>query len=178
MDDVNRFVASKVLQHMASEKKRKIADAVSKVLSGVSELLGTFIQDMVETEDSSGPDLRRSKRRRTTKPHRNYDDDEEEEDDVDEDSDYDEDEEEWISSSEDGSDQDPENEDDQQQEEQEDDEEEEVEEEDLVPLRRRLRRMQSDTSIAGKGKTPSASDSIGGEPTLQANGNTRSEAQL
>ncbi|RLN11628.1 hypothetical protein C2845_PM09G10370 [Panicum miliaceum] len=37
--------------------------------------------------------------------------------------------------------------------------------------------MQSDTSIAGKGKTPSASDSIGGEPTLQANGNTGSEAQ-
>ncbi|RLM87071.1 hypothetical protein C2845_PM04G10880 [Panicum miliaceum] len=107
--------------------KRKIAYAVSKVLSGASDLLGTFIQDMAEAEDSPRSDLRRSKRRKTAKQHENNDGEE----DIDEDSDYVEDEEEWISSSEDGSDQGFENEDAQ----------EEEEEEDLVPLSRRLKRM-------------------------------------
>ncbi|PAN47660.1 hypothetical protein PAHAL_9G269400 [Panicum hallii] len=89
MDDVNRFVASKVPPQMAIEKKRKIAYAVSKVLSGVSDLLDTFIQDMAEAEDSPRPDLGRSKRRKTAKQHENDDEEEDHKD-----SDYAEDEEE------------------------------------------------------------------------------------
>lgn len=70
-------------------KKRKIAYAVSKVLSGVSDLLDTFIQDMAEAEDSPRPDLGRSKRRKTEKQHENDDEEEDHKD-----SDYAEDEEE------------------------------------------------------------------------------------
>ena len=33
------------------QKKRKICEAVRKVLSGVTEALGTFIQDLAAVED-------------------------------------------------------------------------------------------------------------------------------
>ncbi|RLN38595.1 hypothetical protein C2845_PM01G01540 [Panicum miliaceum] len=48
------------------KKKRKICGAVSKVLCGVTELLGTLIQEMVAVEeDSPAPSTRRSKRKKT-----------------------------------------------------------------------------------------------------------------
>jgi hypothetical protein len=39
---------------------KKICEAVSKALSGVTEVLGTFIQEMAALEESAGPSLRRS----------------------------------------------------------------------------------------------------------------------
>ncbi|OEL25714.1 hypothetical protein BAE44_0013266 [Dichanthelium oligosanthes] len=69
-------------------KKRKICATVSKVLSGVTELMRTFVQEICEindeTKDAAGPSLRRSKRNKIT--HQNEDDFLDE--DTSEDSDY------------------------------------------------------------------------------------------
>lgn len=65
------------------QNKRKLCDAVGKVLSGVTELLSTFVQEVgsmgFSTQDAAGPSQRRSKRNRTTPPFPNHDipDDEE-----------------------------------------------------------------------------------------------------
>ena len=148
---------------------------MSKVLTGVSELLGTFIQDMADAEETPKPELRRSKRSKTAQQSEN-----DGEEDIDEDPDYD-DGEEWISSSEDGSDEDFESEDnqdeegeDEQEQGEKEEEEEEEEEEDLVPISRRLKRMQSATSQAGRVQTATATDSSVGIPTLQPMGSTGS----
>lgn len=120
--------------------------------------------------------MRRSKWRKTANQH----EDDDEEEDIDEHSDYAEDEEEWIRSSVDGSDQGSENKDDHEEEEQEQEKEEEQEEEqqeDLVPLGRRLRRMQSATSQACRGERAPATDSIEDEPTCQATASTGPEVQ-
>jgi len=62
---VHTFVASKVPHHMAIQKKRDIAAAVSKVLSGVTDMLGIFIHEISAVQDPATSNLRRSKRRRT-----------------------------------------------------------------------------------------------------------------
>nr|XP_034574901.1 uncharacterized protein LOC117838837 isoform X2 [Setaria viridis] len=83
VDDVHQFVSSKALRGMADQNKRKLCDAVGKVLSGVTELLSTFVQKVgsmeFSTQDAAGPSQRRSKRNRTTPPFPNHDipDDEE-----------------------------------------------------------------------------------------------------
>ena len=58
------------------QKKRKICEAVSKALSGVTEILGTFIQDLCAAEETAGASISRPKRRRVLK----HDDEEESED--------------------------------------------------------------------------------------------------
>ena len=58
------------------QKKRMISEAVSKVLSGVTDLLGGFIQDIAAAEYAPEPILRRSKRRRGTNNRQTADDDE------------------------------------------------------------------------------------------------------
>ena len=145
---------------------------MSKVLTGVSELLGTFIQDMADAEETPKPELRRSKRSKTAQQSEN-----DGEEDIDEDPDYD-DGEEWISSSEDGSDEDFESEDNQDEEGEDEQEqgekEDDQDEEDLVPISRRLKRMQSATSQAGRVQTATATDSSVGIPTLQPMGSTGS----
>ncbi|RLM75079.1 hypothetical protein C2845_PM15G06460 [Panicum miliaceum] len=74
------------------KKKRKICEAVKKVLAGFTEVLGTFIQEMVAAEDSAEPSVRRSKRSRIEKK---YDDEEE----IEEDSEYEAEEEDYDDSS-------------------------------------------------------------------------------
>ncbi|RLM69350.1 hypothetical protein C2845_PM17G06120 [Panicum miliaceum] len=141
IDDLNTFVASKVPREMAIEKKRKIAAAVSRVLSGVTEMLGTFKQEVAAVEEPAGPTLRRSKLARTVEPQ-GVDVDEEE---TDKDSDYANNEEEWISSSEDGgSDQGADGGSD------DEDGREEEESDNFVPLSKRAKRMESDPSKADK----------------------------
>ena len=61
------------------QKKRKICEAVSKALSGVTEIIGTFIQDFCAAEETAGASTSRPKRRRVVK----YDDEEEESEDPD-----------------------------------------------------------------------------------------------
>ncbi|CAL4966916.1 unnamed protein product [Urochloa decumbens] len=53
-------------------KKRKLCQAVSNVICGVTQLLTTFLHEVgafsAENEDTDEPSLRRSKRKRTTEP--------------------------------------------------------------------------------------------------------------
>lgn len=56
----------KAITFLFLQKKRKLCQAVSKVLSGVTELLGTFVQELAEAGESSGPSVRRSNRRTRT----------------------------------------------------------------------------------------------------------------
>ena len=82
------------------QKKRKICEAVRKVLSGVTEALGTFIQDLATVEDGdlAESSVRRSKRRRIAK---HYEEVQEEE--TEEDPDYEAEEQEFLGSSNEGS---------------------------------------------------------------------------
>ncbi|RLN34944.1 hypothetical protein C2845_PM03G30990 [Panicum miliaceum] len=92
MDDISRFVTSKASRQLATKKKRKICEVVSKALNDVTEALDTFIQDLCASEESSGTNLRRCKRRRAVQHHdeeeSEEDSDYKEEDGAKEDSDY------------------------------------------------------------------------------------------
>ncbi|CAL4980346.1 unnamed protein product [Urochloa decumbens] len=72
MDDIQRFVSSKAHRGMTVQKKRKLCQAVSNVMCGVTQLLTTFLHEVgafsAENEDTDEPSLRRSKRKRTTEP--------------------------------------------------------------------------------------------------------------
>ncbi|RLM73889.1 hypothetical protein C2845_PM15G06410 [Panicum miliaceum] len=54
---------------LLDEKKRRLSEAISKVLSGVTDLLGGFIQDIAAAEYEPEPIMRRLKRRRATNTH-------------------------------------------------------------------------------------------------------------
>ncbi|CAL5010773.1 unnamed protein product [Urochloa decumbens] len=71
MDDVQRFVSSMAPRGTTDQNKRKLSQAVIKVISGVTQLLGTFVHEVGaigigQNEETSVPSLRRSKRKRTT----------------------------------------------------------------------------------------------------------------
>ncbi|CAL4962269.1 unnamed protein product [Urochloa decumbens] len=70
MDDIQRFVSSKAHRGMTVQKKRKLCQAVSNVMCGVTQLLTTFLHEVgafsAENEDTDEPSLRRSKRKRAT----------------------------------------------------------------------------------------------------------------
>ncbi|CAL5040354.1 unnamed protein product [Urochloa decumbens] len=68
-EDIHQFVSSKTPKGMADHKKRKLSDAVSKVISGLTELMGTFVQEVGEIDAEKGastaaPSPRRSNRNR------------------------------------------------------------------------------------------------------------------
>ncbi|RLM60816.1 hypothetical protein C2845_PM14G09700 [Panicum miliaceum] len=81
------------------KKKRKICEAVRKVLGGVTEVLGTFIQELAFAKDGhpAGSSVRRSKRGRTVKHYEEEEDEEKEGD-----SEYEAEEEEDFCSSDEG----------------------------------------------------------------------------
>ncbi|XP_039798463.1 uncharacterized protein LOC120663647 [Panicum virgatum] len=173
MDDICRFVASKAPQQMPSEKKRMISEAVSKVLSGVTDLLGGFIQDIAAAEYAPEPILRRSKRRRGTNNRQTADDDEDSDG---PDPDYAEDTEEQNSSTkDDGSDpeddnnSDPEDDGSDPELENKEDGEDAEDPEDLVPLVTRLKRPQSSARKPDTGSAATCNDII-------VNGNTTAVA--
>ncbi|XP_062179455.1 uncharacterized protein LOC133884088 [Phragmites australis] len=93
MEDIERFVASKVKPSLSSQKKRMLSHTVSKVCIGITELVGNFLGEVSEIIEGDNPmdqsetTLRRSKRTKIS---------EEDKDNVDEtslDSDYEEEEE-------------------------------------------------------------------------------------
>ncbi|CAN6174110.1 unnamed protein product [Urochloa humidicola] len=75
-NDIDAFVSSKAPRSISVQKKRKICAAVSKVLSGMTDLLGTFVQEISavesehesETEPPTGePSMRRTEAEPSTK---------------------------------------------------------------------------------------------------------------
>ncbi|PVH47918.1 hypothetical protein PAHAL_4G185600 [Panicum hallii] len=95
MDDIYSLVSSKAPRDLAPEKKRKICEAIRKVLGGVPEVLGIFIQELAFAEDGDPAEssVRRSKRGRTVKSYK------EEDEEIEEDLDYEAEEEEDFYSS-------------------------------------------------------------------------------
>ncbi|CAN6273204.1 unnamed protein product [Urochloa humidicola] len=61
-NDIEDFVSSKAPRGVSLQKKKKICAAVSRVLNGMTELLGTFVQEIsgVEDEQESEAEARRS----------------------------------------------------------------------------------------------------------------------
>ncbi|CAD6335113.1 unnamed protein product [Miscanthus lutarioriparius] len=71
LDDVRRFMSSKVSSNMSDEKKRKLTTAVSEFCASFTNLMGTFLEKVSEIEEPSS----------TTSSHGDDESDDDEEDD-------------------------------------------------------------------------------------------------